>query len=122
ALEYALAELWRSWGIEPAAVLGHSVGEYVAACQAGIFGLEDGLRLVASRGRLMQALPKFGLMAAVMADERAVAMAIEDCGGQVSIAAINGPRNTVISGPDHLVEAVLARLARNGISAQPLRT
>src|SRR5439155_8092533 len=98
ALEYALAELWRSWGIEPGAVMGHSVGEYVAACVAGVFSLEDALKLVAARARLMQRLPQDGAMVAVFTDEERVTQAVIQHIEQVSIAAINGPDNIVISG------------------------
>ncbi|MGH8571114.1 MAG: type I polyketide synthase, partial [Gammaproteobacteria bacterium] len=120
--EYALAELWVSWGIEPAAVLGHSVGEYVAACRAGVFSLEDGLRLIAARGRLMQALPRNGLMAAVAADHARVSATLLGARGRVSVAAVNGPRNTVISGERVAVEAVIEDLARIGVSTKRLRT
>ncbi|MCP5425305.1 MAG: SDR family NAD(P)-dependent oxidoreductase [Gammaproteobacteria bacterium] len=112
ALEYALAALWRSWGIEPDAVLGHSVGEYVAACVAGVFSLEDGLALIAERGRVMQALPRDGAMIAVLAPVQRVADAVAPFADAVSIAAVNGPASTVISGARAAVEAVASELAR----------
>jgi acyl transferase domain-containing protein/ubiquinone/menaquinone biosynthesis C-methylase UbiE/acyl carrier protein len=118
ALEYALATMWRSWGVEPAAVLGHSVGEYVAACLAGIFSLEDGLRLIAERGRLMGTLPRGGAMAAVFAEESRVSEAI--FGTATAIACLNGPANTVISGEGVALSAVLERLATEGIRSHRL--
>ncbi|MCI0394193.1 MAG: AMP-binding protein, partial [Chloroflexi bacterium] len=120
ALEYALAELWRSWGVEPAVLMGHSVGEYVAACQAGVFSLEDGLKLIAARGRLMQTLPPGGEMAAVFAGQDQVAAAIVSYAGQLSIAAVNGPENVVVAGEAAAVRAVLAGLAADGVEARPL--
>jgi acyl transferase domain-containing protein/NADPH:quinone reductase-like Zn-dependent oxidoreductase/NAD(P)-dependent dehydrogenase (short-subunit alcohol dehydrogenase family)/aryl carrier-like protein len=120
ALEYALAELWRSWGIMPSVVMGHSVGEYAAACVAGVFSLEDGLKLIAERGRLMQALPKDGKMAVVFAGPEAVSSAILPCADKVAIAALNGPDNTVLSGDGETVGKVLAKLEAVGIKSKPL--
>ena len=120
ALEYALAELWRSWGIEPAAVLGHSVGEYVAACVAGVFSLEDGLKLIATRGRLMQESSEKGTMAAVAADEQRVAAELELYRDDVAIAALNGPQNTVISGRSGAVEEILKKFEARGIRCKRL--
>ena len=100
AIEYALAVLWRSWGIEPAVVLGHSLGEYAAACVAGMLPLDDALRLVAERGRLTAyALRRRWRMAAVFAAEEIVAAEIARSGGALTIAAYNGPEHFVISGP-----------------------
>ncbi|MBE0684226.1 MAG: amino acid adenylation domain-containing protein [Anaerolineales bacterium] len=120
AFEYALAAMWRSWGFEPQAVLGHSVGEYVAACIAGVFTLEDGLRLIAERARLMGSLPNNGSMAAVFADASRVADVLKPFQSQVSIAAVNGPDNTVISGEKFAVQNVLDALTKLGISSKPL--
>jgi natural product biosynthesis luciferase-like monooxygenase protein len=120
ALEYALAQLWMSWGIKPSAVMGHSVGEYVAACVAGVFTLEDGLRLIAERGRLMQSLPRAGEMAAVFAGEEEVRAALSSVKEQVSIAAVNGQRNVVISGAREAVRAVVRSLEAEGIKSQTL--
>ncbi|OAD18891.1 beta-ketoacyl synthase, partial [Candidatus Thiomargarita nelsonii] len=120
ALEYALAELWQSWGIKPTYVMGHSVGEYVAACVAGVFSLEDGLKLIAERARLMQALPRDGEMVTVFASEAQVATVIQPYIQQVSIAAINGPESIVISGQHEAIATIKATLESQGIKTKPL--
>ncbi len=120
ALEYALAQLWKSWGIEPTIVIGHSVGEYVAACVAGVFSLEDGLKLIAHRGRLMQSLPANGKMVSVLADETTVRAAIEPYQGKVAIAAFNGYQSIVISGESEAIAAITAGLEAEGIKTKSL--
>ena len=126
ALEYALAQMWLSWGIKPDAVIGHSVGEYVAACLAGVFSLEDGLNLIAERGRLMQALPRNGAMVAVFASQADIDRVDQSsdrllqADQSVSFAALNGSAETVISGDQSAVEALVARLTEAGIRTQQL--
>ena len=100
--------------------MGHSVGEYAAACAAGVFSFEDGLRLIAARGRLMQEKCARGRMAAIMAEPERVAEEVEAGGGEVAIAALNGPRNTVISGRGEAVEEIVRKLKAKGIEAKPL--
>ena len=132
AFEYALAKLWESWGIKPNVVMGHSVGEYVAACLAGVFSLEDGLKLMAERGRLMQVLPsppslppnsrgdgRAGTMVAVFASEAEVEQALKQT-RSVSIAAINGPQSVVISGERQAIRRVVAALEAKEIKTKPL--
>ncbi|WP_205522695.1 non-ribosomal peptide synthetase/type I polyketide synthase [Myxococcus eversor] len=120
AVAYALTELWGSWGVKPNAVLGHSVGEYAAAHAAGVLGLEDALRLLALRGRLIQALPPEGTMVALMADEATVRAALAS-ERAVEVAAINGPRHVVISGERTSVERVVQALEARGVEARPLQ-
>ncbi len=120
ALEYALAQLWRSWGVEPAAVIGHSVGEYVAACVAGVFSLEDGLQLIRERGRLMQALPPGGAMAAVFAPAEVVQAEIGADADRISIAAVNAPDSIVVSGHEGTLSGLLERLAARNIQGRKL--
>ena len=120
ALEVSLAALWRSWGVEPSVVIGHSVGEYAAAVVAGVLSLEDGARLVAARGRLMQALPAGGAMVAVQGEIEVVERAVAPFAEQVAIAARNAPGQIVISGTRERVEAVASQLAAQGLRTQAL--
>ncbi|NOK00991.1 MULTISPECIES: type I polyketide synthase [Myxococcus] len=120
-LEYATARLWMSWGVMPQAMLGHSIGEYVAACLAGVFSLEHALRLVAARGRLMQGLPS-GAMLAVPLSEGEVQPYLRAGGTELSLAALNGPMQCVLSGTHPAVEAVRKQLQEAGIQCQPLVT
>ncbi|MGW7199935.1 amino acid adenylation domain-containing protein [Streptomyces chryseus] len=117
-VEYALAQALLLRGIQPAAMAGHSVGEYVAACLAGVFSLEDGLRLVAARGQLMQDLPP-GAMAAVPLPEADVRALL---GPEVSLAAVNAPDSCVVAGPVGAVRELCAELGRNGVETRELET
>ncbi|PWI45003.1 non-ribosomal peptide synthetase/type I polyketide synthase [Streptomyces sp. ICBB 8177] len=116
-VEYALARLWESWGVRPVAMVGHSLGELVAACVAGVMSLEDALRLVAVRGRLMQSAPA-GVMTAVPLPESEVVALLDG----VDLAAVNGPRECVVSGTADAITAFEARLAGRGVVSKRLRT
>jgi acyl transferase domain-containing protein/SAM-dependent methyltransferase len=115
---YALAELWRSWGIQPAAMIGHSVGEYVAAAVSEVMTLEDALRLIAERGRLISSLPR-GSMLAVMASAETVARFVDN---EISLAAVNAPGLSVLSGPDRAIERVEAVLSQQSVATRRLHT
>lgn len=117
AIEYAMAQMWRSWGVKPAWTLGHSIGEYVAACVAGIYSLEDGLKLIAVRGRLMQALPRGGAMVALVTSPAKVMAAIAGLEAKISPAGFNGPRQVVLSGDEDALKAVVAKLEKDGAQA-----
>ncbi len=117
-IEYALARLWMSWGIEPAAMIGHSLGEYVAACLAGVFSRDDALRLIARRGRMMQDLPS-GAMLAVRSPLDEI---IADLRPQTAVAALNAPSLTVISGDHAAVAELEGRLTARQIAHKKLPT
>ncbi len=127
AFEYSIAQLWLSWGIQPSAVLGHSLGEYVAACVAGVFSLDDALKLVAARGQLMQDLPSTGSMISVMAGASELqdmfneAKKGEIVKGEIAIAAINAPQNTVLSGSNRAIAHITRQLEAKGIQYKPLK-
>ncbi len=116
ALEYAFYQLWRSWGVQPKFVMGHSLGEYVAACVAGVLTLEAALKLVVTRARLMQQLPPNGRMLAVMAD----AATVQAVAPTLAIAAINSPENTVLSGVAASIAQAAAAFQTCGIKTTEL--
>lgn len=118
-IEYALAQLWMSWGIRPSALIGHSVGEYVAATLAGVFDLEDALALVAKRGQLMQSMPG-GSMLAVPLPESKVKPLLN--GTSLEIATINSPADCVVSGTTEDIEAFEQQLARQDVEGRRLHT
>jgi acyl transferase domain-containing protein len=117
-VEYALAKLWMKWGVKPAAMIGHSIGEYVAACLAGVLTLEDALSLVTLRGRLMQQLPR-GAMLSVALGETELRMMLD---ARLSIAAVNGPERCVVAGALEAIEELSHGLAAKNIHCKLLRT
>lgn len=118
AVEYALAKLWIEWGVEPRAMIGHSIGEYVAACLAGVFSLEDALRLVAARGEIMQRLPRGAMLAVSLAPLEAERFVSE----AVSIAAVNSPSLCVLSGTIEAIEQLEQRFADEGVICRRVHT
>jgi acyl transferase domain-containing protein/acyl carrier protein len=120
AVGYALSALWRSWGVVPSAVLGHSVGEITAACVAGVMSLEDAAGLIVERGRLMGALPSGGAMLAVMGPEASVQACLAVVGAGVEISARNGPEAFVLSGDQASIDRVAAVLESHGLEGRPL--
>jgi phthiocerol/phenolphthiocerol synthesis type-I polyketide synthase E len=117
-IEYALAQVWLARGVSPQVMIGHSLGEYVAAVLAGIFTLPAALHLLAVRGRLMQGLPS-GVMLAVAMPEKELAPLL---GETLALAAVNGPRSCVVSGPKEAAAALTERLAAEGVACRELKT
>lgn len=122
SVSYAMAKMWQSWGIQPKAVLGHSVGEYVAACIAGIFTLEDALRLITVRGKCLQSMPENGKMLAVLMEEQKVQKFVEEEFPELALAAVNGPRHVVISGNEILIDQAAKILSNRKIAHKLLKT
>lgn len=120
ALQYALAQMWLSWGVNPAMVLGHSLGEYAAACVAGVFDLQAALRLVVCRGRLMQALPEDGAMLAVYANEEQVRHLLSGLESKLAIAAVNAEQQIVVSGAGEAIQAFIVRAQQQELFTKAL--
>ncbi|MCP4347294.1 MAG: SDR family NAD(P)-dependent oxidoreductase [Desulfobacterales bacterium] len=116
SMEYALARLWMSWGVSPGAMIGHSIGEYVAACLAGVFSLEHALTLTATRGQLMQEMPGGSMLAVPIPEEEARKYQ------QVSVAAVNAPSMCVLSGASDAIEEIERQFLEKDIACQKLHT
>ena len=118
AVEYSLAQMWMSWGVMPNAMIGHSIGEYAAACLAGVFSLEDALKIVAARGRIMQQMPGGSMLAVSLPVTEAVKYVDE----QISLAAVNSPSLCTLSGPEVAVTSLKNNLESNGVECRGLHT
>ena len=118
ALEQSLGRLWMSWGVTPKALLGHSLGEYAAACLAGVFSTEDGLRIMAVRGRLLAELPPGGMISAALTEEECAPLLVP---GQLWLATLNGPRTSVLSGTPEALDEVERRLVAEGRNPRRVR-
>jgi acyl transferase domain-containing protein len=118
--EYALAKQWLEWGVQPEAMIGHSVGEYVAACLAGVFSLEDALRLIAARGRLIQSMPSGSMLVVSLPEQKLRAMFEER--SDLSLAAINAPGLCTVSGTHEAIDELEAELKPQGLMLRRLQT
>ena len=119
-IEYSLAKLLMNWGIKPYAMIGHSIGEYVAACLSGVFSLEHALKLVALRGQLMQQMPEGSMISVPLAEKQLIPLL--DSHGELSLAAVNSASYCVVSGPHDAIEAFARQLKENGHESRSLHT
>ncbi|WP_257463565.1 type I polyketide synthase [Archangium lipolyticum] len=117
-VEYALARLWMSWGVKPQAMVGHSLGEYVAACLAGVFSVDDALALVAERGRLMQRQPEGAMLSVALSEQELRPL----LGAELELASINAPALCVATGPTPAIQALETRLSQQGVQHRRLHT
>ena len=115
-VEYALARLWMRWGVTPAAVVGHSLGAYAAACIAGVLSLPDAVQLVVARGRMLDSLPSGAMLAVPLPEPEVIPL----LGDELSLAVINGPAQSVVSGPAASIERLQERLTEDGVDARRL--
>ncbi len=121
SLQYALAKMWLSWGVKPAMLLGHSVGEYAAACIAGVFDLNEAIGMLCYRASLMQALPENGAMVAVLANQGQIEPLLQGMDAQLSIAAVNGEQQVVISGDAEVVDNFIQQAQKQGLHTRLLK-
>ena len=121
-IEYALAQLWMRLGVRPAALIGHSIGEYVAACVAGIFTLEDALQVVVERGRLMQEAPAGAMLAVPLSEKEITSLLNGELSGELSLAAVNAPSLCVVSGAIEAIEKCERELVKKDLACRRLHT
>jgi amino acid adenylation domain-containing protein len=118
SVEYSLARLWMSWGIQPKGMIGHSIGEFAAGCIAGVFSLEDALAMVAARGRMMQNLPAGGMLSVRLAKTELQ----QRLNGRLSLAAVNSPSLCVVSGAFDALDEFEKKMANDGVACRRLVT